>query len=181
MAQAVGLASARKGRGRVISRFISVVSLLAAATLTLAGCGDSEEATPAIAPEAAVPVPVEPVAEPGGDAAVEPAPAPGDPVIEVHELNDWYRAVLVDENAISDPRQLEAIARPFCQGQGTCLVALWYDRADYPTQMPVAEIQLRYQVFTLGRTLDGTENVLWNCNVFPEFEAERRCLPRPLN
>ena len=91
------------------------------------------------------------------------------------------RAVLVDENGISDPRQLEAIARPFCEGQGPCLVALWYDRADYPTQMPVAEIQLRYQVFVLGRTLDGTENVLWNCNVFPEFEAERRCLPRPLN
>ena len=168
--------------GEVNWRIIPIASLVAAAILTLAGCGDSEETTTASEPEAAAPALAEPAPEPaGGDAAIEPGLAPGDPIIEAHELNDWYRAVLIDENAIADPRELEAIARPFCEGLEPCRVGLWYDRADFPTQLPVAELQLRYQVFALGRTIDGTENVLWNCNVFPEFEAERLCLPRPMN
>lgn len=158
------------GRTALKARSIPLVALAGFAML-LAACSDDSD-TPASTNAAA---PAAPVAT-----ATAALSAEAGPVLEDHELSSWYRSVLINPAAISDPRELEAIARPYCEGLETCRVGLWYDRQDFPTAMPVREIQLRYQVFAFGRTIDGSENALWNCNVFPEFEAERLCLPRPL-
>jgi hypothetical protein len=143
-----------------------------AALLFVAACDNGEPAadTPADKPSAAAPA---------ADSAVDPNDL--QPIIEVRALNEWYRAVLIDERAITDPLELETIGRQICEGLAPCRAAMWFDAADAPTEYPVREIQIRYQVFAFGRTMSGDENILWNCDVFPEFEAERRCLPRPLN
>jgi hypothetical protein len=164
-----------------------------AAALLLAACGDDEPAgeTPA-APDAASEAPVEAGPEAVGEPAAELAPvaelAPAavdsgelEPIIEIRELNDWYRVVLIDERAVADPRDLEAIGREICEGLAPCRAAMWYDAEAAPAGFPVDEVDLRAQVFGFGRTMDGAENILWNCNVFPQFEAERSCLPRPMN
>jgi hypothetical protein len=104
-----------------------------------------------------------------------------EPIIEVRELSSAYTAILVNEAAIDDPRELEGIARPYCTNAEGCRVGVWYDREDMPSELPVREVQIRYQVFAIGRSGDGRENVLWNCNVFLEFEATQECLPRPMN
>ena len=125
-----------------------------------------------------------PVAGEGGGEAGSPAPidpAELEPIIEIRELNDWYRAVVLEPLAITDPLALEAIGREICEGLTPCRAAMWFDAADTPTGFPVQEAQLRYSVFAFGRALSGDENILWNCDVYPEFEAERRCLPRPMN
>jgi hypothetical protein len=147
--------------------------------MLLAACGGDDE--PEDAPSAAA------ESEGAGERAVEPEPAaavnPGDfqPIIEIRELNDWYRVVLIDERAIADPRDLEAIGRQICEGLAPCRAAMWYDAEAAPAAFPIDELNLRAQVFGFGRTIDGAENILWNCNVFPQFEAERSCLPRPMN
>ncbi len=155
-----------------------------AAALLLAACGGDDE------PAAGSPVAAEPEAAGEPAAGPEPAvaaeagqPEPGEfePIIEIRELNDWYRVVLIDERAIADPRELEAIGREICEGLAPCRAAMWYDAGAAPAGFPVDEINLRAQVFGFGRTIDGAENILWNCNVFPQFEAERSCLPRPMN
>lgn len=104
-----------------------------------------------------------------------------EPIIEVRELSTSYTAILVNEAAIDDPRELEGIARPYCTSAEGCRVGVWYDAADMPRELPVREIQIRYQVFAMGRSGDGRENVLWNCNVFLQFEETQECLPRPMN
>ncbi len=149
--------------------------LLATAALALAGCGDEPETAGAVSEPT--------VAAAGGAAPAETVAAtiPTDPVIEAHELNDWYRVVLINPAAIRNPRDLEAIARPYCEGLPTCRVGLWYSERDFPRQLPVPGYQLRYQVFAFGRTITGAENALWNCDTFPEFEAERLCLPRAMD
>ena len=161
-----------------------------AAVLLLAACGDDEPsggAPVAAEPDAAGDAPAEAAPEAVGEPAAEPEPAaavdPGElePIIEIRELNDWYRAVLIDERAIADPRDLEPIGREICEGMAPCRAAMWYDAEAAPAGLPVDEVNLRAQVFGFGRTMDGAENILWNCNVFPQFEAERSCLPRPMN
>jgi hypothetical protein len=65
-----------------------------------------------------------------------------------------------------------------CEGLTVCQAGLWYDVNDMPAAMPVTAVQLRDQAFSFGRTAAGVERALWNCSIFPQFEAERRCLPR---
>lgn len=144
-----------------------VCLLLAAAALTLTGCGGDEQS-------ATTPAPTEAAA---ADVAV-PVTPPGNPVIEALELNDWYRAILVDRAAIADPHELEAIARPYCEGLAVCRAAIWFNAAALPRAMPVDADAVEVQAFALGRTANGTENVLWNCNLFPQFADEQACLPR---
>ncbi len=103
-----------------------------------------------------------------------------DAIVDSRQLADWYFAVLVDEAAIADPVELEPIARSFCPETGVCQVGVWYDQERFPTTLPVTTTQLRNEVFGFGRNEAGTEFVLWNCNTFPQFEAERRCLPRAM-
>jgi hypothetical protein len=153
-----------------MSRFpVPFVSLLVMAAASLVGCSDTPAPSAADGAPGAI---GSPAVAAGGDTG---------PVLELRVLNDWYRAVLINEDAVADPHDLEAIARPICEGMQVCRVGLWYDEADMPEKMPVREAQLRYQVFAFGRTFDGSENVLWNCNVFPEFEVPNRCLPRPMD
>ena len=159
-----------------------------AALLVLAACSNDEPAgnDAAEVPGNELAGGAEPAVAPAAPpAAAEPAapvdPETIEPIIDVRELNDWYRALLIDERAISDPLELETIGRTVCEGLTPCRAAMWFDAADVPAALPVAEAQLRYQVFAFGRALSGDENILWNCDVFPEFEAGRRCLPRPMN
>ncbi|MGD9739168.1 MAG: hypothetical protein AB7O56_00760 [Bauldia sp.] len=166
--------------GTARRRTSSLVALVTA--LLLAACGDDDSAGDE--PVAAEPVAAEPVAAaPGGTPAPGVAGAeaiPANPVIEALELNDWYRAILVNPDAVADPRDLEAIARPYCEGLDVCRAAIWFDVRDLPRAMPVPARQIEEQAFALGRTITGEENILWNCDIFPEFEAERACLPRPM-
>jgi hypothetical protein len=135
--------------------------------MALAACSEAQPPRPADGAVGAI-------GEPGTP------PTGAGPVLQRRMLNEWYSALLVDRNAISDPHELEAIARPMCDGLDVCAVNIWYDEADMPTQIPMREIELRYQVFAFGRTATGRESVLWNCNVFPEFEGVA-CLPRVLD
>lgn len=104
----------------------------------------------------------------------------GSLVIEVVELNDWYRAMLVEREATRNPRDLEALARPVCDGLTVCRVGVWTDRRAMPNAMPVRGQQLEAQDYAFGRNPQGEETSLWNCNRYPEFEAEDACLPRLL-
>ena len=189
-------------RLRTLGRGGPAAVILASAILFLSGCGGEEEtggadagaagaaAASEVAPAGrAVGIVVDPpIAFGAPDAAVgAPAPAPSagavptGPVIEAIELNEWYRVVLVNPAAINDPLELEAIARPFCDGLETCRIGLWYSEADFPRQLPVPGYQLSKQVFAFGRTLTGAENALWNCDTFPELQAPGKCLPRALD
>jgi hypothetical protein len=49
-----------------------------------------------------------------------------------------------------------------------------------PNAMPVRGQQLEAQDYAFGRNPQGEETSLWNCNKYPEFEAEDACLPRLL-
>lgn len=177
-------------------------AFLVAGALALAGCsndnGNGEAAaddTPVeeSAPEASAPdgpdenaAASEPV-----DVAQSGAPQPDgleaaaegselEAVAEIRPLSDWYFAVVINEEAVADPADLEPIGREICEGLAPCRAAMWYNPAIAPRAFPVDEDALLAQVFAVGRTIDGRENVLWNCDVFPQFEAERRCLPRLL-
>lgn len=172
----------------------SVAAGILALGLCLSACGSADDAeepvragadatitTPAVA-DPAVPAtaPLTPAAAAGGPVG-EPAGAITDTVIDHIALMDWFHVVLVNPAAITDPRQLEAIARPYCDGLETCRIGLWYSAADFPRQMPVPNYQLNKQVFAFGRTLTGAENALWNCDLFPELQAPGQCLPRGLD
>ncbi len=153
------------------------------AALAVAGCGDANEPVPQTpAPttgEAAV-APQTPPANPAPAAAAVDAAAPRDnPVIEALSLNDWFRAVLVDRASIANPRDLETIARAYCEGLTVCRTAIWFDEAFLPREMPVSAEAVLQQAYAFGRTGTGAENSLWNCDTYPAFEAERACLPRP--
>lgn len=142
--------------GRPTGRFLPLTAL---AVLALTAC--SGGATTAKRPAAQV-VPVE----------------PGGPVLRLVELNTWYRAALIDPAAVKDPRQLEALARPICDKLTVCRVGVWFDKYTMPNGMPVRTPQLEAQEYAFGRTANGAETSLWNCNKYPEFEAEDACLPR---
>ena len=108
------------------------------------------------------------------------AMAAGSLIIKVVELNSWYRAVLVEREATRNPRDLEALARPLCEGLAVCRVGVWTDQWSSPNAMPIRAPQLEAQEFAFGRNSKGEETSLWNCNKYPEFEAEDLCLPRVL-
>ncbi len=152
------------------------------------------ESTPAAAESGTPPVAENPAPAATNDTAASGTPAaaadgtpvaaavPDGAVLESRQLADWYFVVLVDQSLITDPMQLEPIARSFCPGTGVCQVGLWYDSDLLPEALPVPGDQLRQQVFGFGRNDVGTEFALWNCNTFTELEADRsRCLPRALN
>lgn len=159
-----------------------------AAAVALSACsndGDSEDDIASPEPGASAPAEENVAAggeTPAADAgAEEPALNSDTPIVEIYELNDWYRAVSLNEQAVADPEDLEALGREICEGLAPCRAAMWYDASLTPTAFPVAEEVLREQVFAFGRTTDGAENILWNCNFFPQFETDRRCLPRPMD
>jgi hypothetical protein len=170
----------------------SIAAGLLALSLCLGACGSEEEATGQVGqgaegtPAAARPASpatttaVGQAADAGGAVPAAGAAA-GPAVIEAIALMDWYHVVLVNPAAITDPRQLEAIARPYCEGLQTCRIGLWYSAQDFPRQSPVPNYQLNKQVFAFGRTLTGAENVHWNCDVFPELQAPGQCLPRGID
>jgi hypothetical protein len=123
-----------------------------------------------------------------GDGAQPPAADPGveqsatsDSIIRTVELNTWYRAVLVDKAATRNPHDLEALVRPVCEGLTVCRVGVWTDEWSMPNAMPVRGAQLEAQEYAFGRNAKGEETSLWNCNKYPELEAEGACLPRVLN
>lgn len=112
----------------------------------------------------------------GGAASAQDA-KPASPIIKMVELNSWYRAVLVDREATRNPRDLEALAKPICEGLTVCRVGIWIDQWSMPNGMPVSARQLEAQEYAFGRNPKGEETSLWNCNKYPEFEPEQACLP----
>jgi len=150
-------------------RIIALAPLALAASLLLAGCSGPPNAA---GKGEAAPPPAAPVQKP-----VEA----GGPILKLVELNFWYRAALVNREATRNPRDLEALARPICEGLNVCRVGVWTDEFSMPNGMPVRAPQLEAQEFAYGRTAKGEESALWNCNRYPEFEAENACLPRVLN
>jgi hypothetical protein len=116
-----------------------------------------------------------------GVSAAGEAAKPADSVIRVVELNSWYRAALVERAATRNPRDLEALVHPICEGLTVCRVGVWTDEWSMPNAMPVSTPQLEAQEYAFGRNAKGEETSLWNCNKYPEFEAEQACLPRLLN
>lgn len=112
----------------------------------------------------------------GGVASAQDA-KPASPIIKMVELNSWYRAVLVDREATRNPRDLEALVKPICEGLTVCRVGVWTDQWTMPNGMPVSARQLEAQEYAFGRNPKGEETSLWNCNKYPEFETEQECLP----
>lgn len=156
--------------------------LALAASLLLSGCGGAPNSGPADAtatPNSASPS--QPVASQAPAAPVERPVEAGGPILKLIELNSWYRAALVSREATRNPRDLEAIARPICEGLSVCRVGIWTDQFTMPAAMPVRAPQLEAQEFAFGRTAKGEESALWNCNRYPEFEDEDACLPSVLN
>lgn len=171
-------------RKRISKRTLLAFALTA--TVMLSACSNDDSGENETAPEAAAEVPVEAIDTPAiadadavaeGDEGGETGPA----IVAIYELNDWYRAITLDEEAVADPADLEMIGREICEGMAPCRAAMWFDASLTPRGFPVEEVVLRDQVFAFGRTMDGDENVLWNCDYFPQFEAERKCLPRPMD
>lgn len=119
----------------------------------------------------------------GGALAQEQAATPqrDGSIIRVVELNTWYRAALIERAATRNPRDLEALVRPICEALTVCRVGVWTDEWSMPNAMPVSRPQLEAQEYAFGRNAKGEETSLWNCNKYPEFEAEQACLPRLLN
>jgi hypothetical protein len=120
------------------------------------------------------------VAGSGGAIAQQQSGAaqPQAPVIKIVELNVWYRAMLVEREATRNPRDLEALARPVCEGLTVCRVGVWTEEYSMPNAMPVRAPQMEAEEYAFGRNPKGEETSLWNCNKYPEFEAEDACLPR---
>jgi len=116
-----------------------------------------------------------------GNASNDAAAAQQSPlIVKVVDLNTWYRAALVEREATRNPEDLEALARPICQGLTVCRVGIWTDQWSMPNAMPVRAPQLEAQEYAFGRNAKGEETSLWNCNKYPEFEAKDACLPRLL-
>jgi hypothetical protein len=126
---------------------------------------------------------VEPMPLAVGEAA---PPAPGtlatDPlaaVIESHDLAPTFISILVDEELLADPLDLELIGRSYCRGRTGCRAVIWFDRNYLARALPVEARQTEASVFAFGVDIAGQESAEWNCAVFPEMEAAgRRCLPR---
>jgi hypothetical protein len=157
-------------------------SVLAIAALA-AACGGDDDASTANANRSDAVA----AAETAGSGAPAPsgvAAVGADPllaVLQVLELDETYRAVLVDDALIADPHELELIGRHYCEGLDVCRTSIWFDAADLPDTLPVREEQMRFAAYGYGRnTHIDYEASQWNCTYFPEFEANRQdCLPRP--
>ena len=168
--------------------------IIASSLVLLAACGgdssDEEETadgggdvTPVV--EATPAIETEPGAVAGetidpGENAVIPGDGDLEPIVELRILNDWFRALVLNEAAIADPLELETIGKEICEGLTPCRVMIWYDAAEATAALPVTQEQIVSQVYAFGRSLAGVETSQWHCDRFPEFEAERRCLPQPL-
>ena len=166
------------------------ISILLAAALLLAACGDSsneEEATNGAAEFDTELIPVG-GAIPVGAAAVNGPAAPelgtavgeADPVVEIREISDWFRAVVINPAAIASPLELEEIGRSICEGLTPCRAAMWFTAAEAATALPVTTEQVVSQVYAFGRSLEGNEVSQFNCQMFPEVAEEHSCLPRLL-
>lgn len=185
------MTSVRSERRRRRARHWKPITLALAAAMFLAACGDDQPSDEGAATDPAAEAPATPdvsaggaqpvASNPGEPAAEASAPAEAGPVLEVRELNSWYRVVIINEPALTDPLELETIGREICEGLAPCRAAMWFDADEAPAGFPVLEMNLQAQIFGFGRTEAGAENILWNCDFFPEFEADRRCLPRPMN
>jgi hypothetical protein len=158
---------------------------LAAAMLAACGGEDSAEDTAAdpVGQDADAPQPVAEVAiQPAaGQPAPQPAEAAGEPrtvVIEAHELAATFISVLVAEDLLADPLDLEAIGRSYCEGRTGCRAVIWFDRRYLPLALPVDARQTEAAIFAYGINIAGRETAEWNCTRFPELRAAgRRCLP----
>lgn len=173
----------------------SIAAGLLAIGLCLSACGGDDDTGGQAGGAAGAPA----TAQPATLAAGTPAATPGTPaanaggggpvpfvpgtapVIEAIALLNWYHVLLVNPAAIADPHELEAIARPYCDGLESCRIGIWYDESDFPRELPVPNYRLNKQVFAFGRTLTGAENALWNCDVFPQLQAPGQCLPRGID
>lgn len=178
----------RRSTPRHAVRYWTQVALALAAAMSVAACGDDDTSGEETADAADAPAAAEAPAAGAPPVAANPAEraepaesAATGPVLEIRELNSWYRVVVIDERAMTDPLELEAIGREICEGLAPCRASMWFDADEAPAAFPVLEMNLRAQIFGFGRTEAGAENILWNCDFFPEFEADRRCLPRPMN
>jgi hypothetical protein len=143
-----------------------VLALIAATALAACGGGEEESAQSDAAG--------------GAPRAAEPAADPLAAVLRVLELSDDFRAVLVDEGLIADPEDLEVIGRHYCEGLDVCRTSIWLDEEYFPETLPVPEELTRFTMYGFGRNvIINYEASQWNCAFFPQFEASRRCLPRP--
>jgi predicted small secreted protein len=163
------------GRLVMFLRITGLVPLVFAASLVVAGCNGA----PAAGTSADVAQPSTGDAAPSVEQSATSKPA--NSIVRVVELNSWYRAVLVERAATRNPHDLEALVRPVCDGLTVCRVGVWTDEWSMPNAMPVRGPQLEAQEYAFGRNAKGEETSLWNCNKYPEFEAEDVCLPRLLN
>lgn len=165
----------------------ALLLILAAAILAACGGEDSADDAERAQQDLAEPLPP-PAAEPVPAVAGEPAPpappaaeAAGEPravVIEAHELAATFISVLVNEDLLADPLDLEQIGRSYCEGRTGCRAVIWFDRPFLPLALPVDARQTEAAVFAYGINIAGRETAEWNCTRFPEMRtAGRRCLP----
>ncbi len=150
-----------------------IPALALGAATALAACGGGEEESTASEAAAAADGAAG-IAEPGE--AADPMAA----VLRVLELSNDFRAVLVDGGLIADPEDLEIVGRHYCEGLEVCRTSIWFDEAYFPETLPVPEELTRFTMYGFGRNvIINYEASQWNCAFFPQFEASRRCLPRP--
>ena len=168
--------------------------IIASSLVLLAACGgdSSEEEETAngggdvtLAAEATPEIETDPGAVAGetidpGENAGTPDGGDLEPIVELRILNDWFRVLVLNEAAIADPLELEIFGREVCEGLTPCRVMVWFDAAEATVALPVTQEQIVSQVYAFGRSLAGVETSQWHCDRFPQFEAERRCLPQPL-
>jgi hypothetical protein len=157
----------------VMNRLRWMTALMLTAATALAGCGGGEEES--AESEAAAGV--------GAASGLAESGEAGDPlaaVLRVLELSEDFRAVLVDEALIANPADLEVIGRHYCEGLDVCRTSIWFDEEYFPETIPVPEQLTRFTMYGFGRNVViNYEASQWNCAFFPQFEASRRCLPRP--
>lgn len=158
-----------------------VAPLALAASLLLAGCGGTPSASgTSVEAAGSGPAVAETTANGSPPAQQSNGFKPAPPILRMVELNSWYRSVLVEREATRNPRELEALVRPVCEGLEVCRVGVWTDKWTMPQRMPVRAPQLEALEFAFGRNAKGEETSLWNCSKYPEFEAEGACLPQVL-
>lgn len=71
------------------------------------------------------------------------------------------------------PETMEVAARGFCAGEQWCQVMGWRDAANRPTAMPMLPRESEAVAFSyLINRSSGTEQVLWDCRVWPGDPAQ---------
>jgi hypothetical protein len=154
------------------------IALVVLATAVLSACDSGDQEVAGTEDVAAAGEPAE-----GGVSSPAAGPteaAAFDAVIEMRILSEDFRAVLVDEALVADPRDLEAIGRYYCEGMNVCRTSIWFDEEFYPNDVPVPVENTQFAVYGFGRNaIIDYEASQWNCNFFPQFEETRQCLPRP--